>query len=98
MDSVIRGDGFHTWTNRSLPRMRFGNDSFSKEPGSKSKNESAGIKWRCSDCGCAGFQSGCLVVVTRDGNQRGSVCFYDWPLWLLLVIKNLSSFFRSLPW
>jgi hypothetical protein len=33
------------------------------------KNESLGISWRCTDYGCAGFQSGCMVVVTRDGKQ-----------------------------
>jgi hypothetical protein len=44
-----------------------------KSQGRKKENESGGIKWRCSDCGCAGFQSGCVVVVTRDGKQPGSV-------------------------
>jgi len=46
----------------------------------------------CSECGCAGFQSGCMVVVTRDGKQRGSV----WLLHLgrrwfvLFVIEKLE--------
>jgi len=42
---------------------------FPESRGRKQRNESRGIKWCCSDCGCSGFQSGCLVVVTRDGNQ-----------------------------
>jgi len=46
---------------------------FSESRGRKRKNESRGIKWRCSDCGCAGFQSGSVVVVTRDGKPFGSV-------------------------
>jgi hypothetical protein len=46
--------------------------AFPKSQGSK-KNESDGIRWRCSECGCAGFQSGCVVVVTIDGNQPGSI-------------------------
>jgi hypothetical protein len=46
---------------------------FPKIRGRKNKNESGGINWRCSNCGCAGFQSGCLVVVTKDAKQPGSV-------------------------
>jgi hypothetical protein len=42
---------------------------FLESRGNKRKNESYGINWRCSDCGCAGFQSGCMVVVTRDGKE-----------------------------
>jgi hypothetical protein len=33
MDTVIRGDDFHTRKNRLLSRMRFGQDSFSKKLG-----------------------------------------------------------------
>ena len=46
---------------------------FPKRRANKRKNESVGIKWRCSDCACTGFQSSCMVVVTRDGKQLGSV-------------------------
>jgi hypothetical protein len=42
---------------------------FPESRGSKRKNESGGINWRCSDCGCTGFQSGCVVVVTSGGNN-----------------------------
>jgi hypothetical protein len=47
--------------------MRSDKIVFPKSLGRKKKNEPDGINWRCSDCGCAGFQSGCMVVVTRDG-------------------------------
>jgi hypothetical protein len=42
---------------------------FPKSRRRKKENESRGINWRCSDCGCAGFQSGCVVVVTRNGKE-----------------------------
>jgi hypothetical protein len=42
---------------------------FYKSRGRKKKNESRRIKWCCSDCGCVGFQSGCIVVVTSDGKK-----------------------------
>ena len=32
MDSVIRGDNFHTRKNRPLPGIQFRHDSFSKKP------------------------------------------------------------------
>jgi len=45
----------------------------------------------CSGCGCAGFQSGCMVVVTRDGKQRGSV-------WLLHLDDVGSCYSSSRSW
>jgi predicted nuclease of predicted toxin-antitoxin system len=41
--------------------------------GTNRKNRSDVIKWRCCECGCAGFQSGCIVVVTREtrNNSEG---------------------------
>jgi hypothetical protein len=45
---------------------------FSHTRETNKKTESRGTKWRCSDCGCTGFQSGC-VVVTKEGMQSGSV-------------------------
>ena len=40
--------------------------------GTNSKTEPAGIKWRCSDCGCAGFLSGCTVAVSSFGFRVSS--------------------------
>jgi len=68
MDSVIRGDDFHTGRIDHCPECDSQKIVFPKSRGRK-KNESRGIKWRCSDCCCAGFQSGCMVVVTRDGKE-----------------------------
>jgi hypothetical protein len=45
---------------------------FPESWGRKKEKESRGIKWRCSDCGCAGYQSGCIVVVTR-GDEKGTL-------------------------
>jgi len=69
---------------------------FRKGRGRK-KNESREINWQCSDCGCAGFQSGCTVVVTRDGKQPGSVSILRLAsLWLVLfVIEKLESLARA---
>jgi hypothetical protein len=46
---------------------------FPESRGRRRKNESDGIKWRCSGCVCTGFQSGCLAVVTRDAKQGGII-------------------------
>lgn len=40
----------------TFPRQRYG--------------ASPGSAWRCSECGCAGSQSGCTVVITEDGVRR----------------------------
>jgi hypothetical protein len=78
MDSVIevvanhlriRGNDFHTRKNRHCPECDLDTIVFPKSRGSKKKNKSRGIKWRCSECGCAGFQTGYTVVVTRDRKQ-----------------------------
>jgi hypothetical protein len=42
------------------------------------KNESEGINLRCSDCGCAGFQSGCTVMVHSYSRSLRQCASYEW--------------------
>ena len=43
---------------------------FPLQPGERGKDVSSGDDWRCSECSCAGSQSGCTVIVTRVGKRR----------------------------
>jgi hypothetical protein len=69
----IGGDDFHPGRIPRCPECDSEKIVFPVSRGRKRKSEPGEISWRCSDCGCAGFQSGCIVVVTRDGKQPGSV-------------------------
>jgi hypothetical protein len=67
----IRGDDFILRRIARCPECNSAKIVFPKSRGKKRKNESGGIKWHCSDCGCAGFLGGCIVVVTRRKAKGG---------------------------
>jgi hypothetical protein len=93
---LVSGFGFQvvpspTTTNQETSKTLA---EFPRRLRTNSQNELGGIKGRCSDSGCAGFQSACIVVVTGDGKQPGSA-------WLLplasLATLTLIAFTSHRP-